>query len=181
MNSIPPKVDVMDFVKEKPLSFFIDMAHGEFSEESEEQHSESQVMQEDNEEHKNNSALQVDHDINMGLFEPRIRLEAPHIESPMTQYPILPSNLTALEKALIGTNTHIKEIIEDLLQIINNEHHDVKNNIYYWNNLYKTAKQVQFVLQRTMEVYQGVVHCGPRSTIFAQYPYIYNPQQNQPL
>lgn len=179
MKLAPLKKDLMEFVKENPLSFFIDIAHGEFSEESEEHHSEDHMIQEGNEEeYKNGSPphLQINQDINMEVLAPRIRLEVPPIEPPMNRFPVLPSNLTTLQKALLGTDEHVKEIIGDLLQIINDGQYDIENNVYHWNKLCNTAMQLQYILRRTMEVYQDMFRCGSRSTIFAQYPFMYDPR-----
>jgi len=178
---IPPKKDVMEFVKENPLSFFIDIAHGEFSEESNEHDSENSKREELNkEEHKGVTSLidpQDAQNTDKKQLELHIRLDAPANEPSINAYPIMPSNIIALESALRGTEESMKDILDGIIQILRNDQYNIRsNNIFYWQNLWDTAFRINRALQDIKLTYQKVGCYNPN--IFAQFPFRYAVQQN---
>ena len=178
---IPSKKDVMEFVKENPLSYFIDIAHGEFSEESNEYNSENPKREELNkEEHKGAASLinlQDAQNTDKKQLELRIRLDAPANEPSINAYAIMPSNIIALESALRGTEESMKDIINGIIQILRNDQYNIRsNNIFYWQNLWDTAYRINKALQDIKLVYQKVGCYNP--SIFAQFPFRYTVQQN---
>lgn len=181
MKLVPPKKDLMEFVKENPLSYFIDIAHGDFSDESEEYHSDNPKREETSKEECKEVTplinLQAGQNMDGRQLEPHTRLEAPVNEPTANTYTVMPSNIIALESALHSTEESMKDLLDNIVQVTANEQYNIgSNNVYSWQNLCNTAFRINKVLQEIKHVYQRVGCCS--SNIFAQYPFMYTAQQN---
>eukprot|EP00826_Nyctotherus_ovalis_P012735 TRINITY_DN13392_c0_g2_i26.p3 TRINITY_DN13392_c0_g2~~TRINITY_DN13392_c0_g2_i26.p3 ORF type:complete len:184 (+),score=23.02 TRINITY_DN13392_c0_g2_i26:442-993(+) len=183
MKLVPDSKDPMDFVRENPLSYFINIAHGEFSEESEEQPVETAKLILANEEFKGRTPeidLQVVQNGDGRIMEPRIRLDTPITESPMGSCSVKLENIITLNKGFMNIAILLSEVIQGIIQRVNNGLINTKgSDVYYWHHLQSTAMQMHGSLQNIKSIYEKV--CSYKPTIFTQLPFMYSEHNDKAL
>lgn len=183
MKIAPSNQDPMDFVRENPLSYFINIAHGEFSEDSDEQPVENSKQIPANEEFKGKASdinLQVIQNGDGRIMGPKIRFDKPMAEFPAGSCSVKPENIITLNKGFMNIAILLSEVIQGTIQRANNGLIGIKgNDVPYWNFLQSTATQMHDSLQNAKSIYEKV--CSYKPAIFTQLPFMYSEHHDKAL